>query len=107
MEKKLGEEPLGFQESILVPKSSLEIKVSVIFPKSILESLEMTVEDLKEQSFLLLERTIDKHLSTSMTEFFKEHGMKTTNTFDYVAWDSQESPFGTISAHMTSIASRT
>ena len=92
MEQRQEEEHLGSQESILVPKSSLEIKLSVILPKSMLENSGMITEDSIEHSMLQLGRTIGKHWSTLMMESYREHGMRTTNILDYAELVSPELP---------------
>ena len=84
MDRKQDEEHLGFQESIAVQKSYLEIKLSVTLPKWILASSEIPTEDLIEHSMSQLGLTIGKRLSILMTESYKEHGMRTTNISDSV-----------------------
>ena len=92
MEKKHEDEPLGSPESTLVPKSFVEIKVSVTCPKSISQNLEKTLVDWKGRSSSLQELTIGKPLLILMMEYCKELGMKTMNTSDFVEWDLQGSP---------------
>jgi hypothetical protein len=85
-EKKLGAEHRGSQESIPVQKYSLEINLSVTYPKSTSVSLETIAEDLNEQFTSLQERTIGKHSLTSMTGYYKEHGMRIMKISDSVGW---------------------
>ena len=92
MERKLEDEHLGSPESTHVPKSFLEIRVSVTCPKSIYPNLEKILEDWKGLSSSSLEQTIGKPLLLLMMEYSKERGMKTMSTSDFVEWDLQESP---------------
>jgi hypothetical protein len=89
MEKKLDEEHLGSQESTLVLRYSSETRASVTYPKLISVSSEMIQEDLSELFTSQLELITDRLWSTLMTEYFRELGMRITNTSDSVALASQ------------------
>ena len=92
MERKLEEEHLGSQELTLVLKYSLGTKVSVTFPKLIYLNSRMTAVGWIGRCFLQVGLTIGRHLSTSMTEYYKGLGTRIMNTSVSVESDLQGSP---------------